>query len=110
MYDEIVYLSRRNLLALLAKLDANVEAGCAVSQCAIIKHQPVSIGAPYRQTMDSLVVIAVEDEAFYAGQGRAAGQMIDREEVNLPKPSTGVETGEGLFSESAGLSAEVEVD
>ena len=86
---DIVYLSRRNLLALIAKLDANV-ASAGTSQTAIIKYQPVNLNAPFRQSMESLVVVAVEDEVFYGGLQRSAGEMHPREESNLPKPSTGV--------------------
>lgn len=108
MFDDVIYLSRRNLLALLAKLDANVAAGCQVSQCSIIKHQP-DMNAPHRQSMQDIVVIAVEDEAFYGGQGRAAGEMHPREEKNLPKPSTGLEPVP-VYSFSEGMSDEVEVE
>ena len=86
--ENIVYLSRRNLLALLGKLDANA-ASPGSSACAIVKHQP-AVNSPFRQTMEDILVVAVEDEAFYGGQQREAGRMHPREEVNLPKPSTGV--------------------
>lgn len=104
MFEDVVYLSRRNLLALLAKLDANI-AQPGSSQCSIIKYQPSSMNAPFRQSMDSLMVIAVDDEAFYAGQQRSAGQMHPREEVKLPKPSTGIDVlVPGVMSD------EVEID
>ena len=87
--ENIVYLSRRNLLALLAKLDANIQ-NQGTSACSILKFQPQNPNVAFRQTMEDIMVVAVEDEAFYGGQARAAGAMHEREEVNLPKPSTGV--------------------
>ena len=89
-----IYLSRRNLLALLSKLDA--EAAGEETSCMIIKKQPAS--PEYRQTMATIAVIAVDDEAFYGSQQRAAGEMHPREEEKLAKPSTGVEFGGDLLA------------
>ena len=106
MTDEVLYLSRRNLLVLLAKLDANlVSAG--ISQCAIVKYQPPNMNVPFRQSMEAITIIAIEDEEFYSAQARAAGEMHPREEINLPKPSTGVYSDE---PEICGMTAEVEVE
>ena len=58
---ERVYLSRRNLLSLLSKLDRRA-AGCT-TQCTLIKNDdqhPV-----YPQTMPRIEVIALEDEEYY---------------------------------------------
>lgn len=56
-----VYLSRRNLLALLSKLDRNKEAK-GVSQCTIIKRDKVH---PLYPCSDGIQVTAVEDEEYY---------------------------------------------
>jgi hypothetical protein len=86
--DEIIYLSRRNLVALLSKLD-RLEAG-EVTACTIIKHRNPNVPA-YQQTMDTCKVVAVPDEVFYSAQQRPAGAMVEAEEVKLAKPSTGVQ-------------------
>jgi len=82
-----IYLSRRNLLVLLAKLDA--DANGIDTACTIIKHRSPS--PAYQQTMDSVAVIAVQDEDYYGALQRPAGEMHPREEVQLDKPSTGVQ-------------------
>ena len=86
--EEVLYLSRRNLLALIAKLDANV-AVPGTSQCSIVKYQQPNVSVPYRQSMDTIMIIAVDDDEFYRTQQRSAGKMHPREEKNLPKMSTG---------------------
>ena len=58
---ERVYLSRRNLLTLLSKLD-RVKAG-EQSYCTLIKGD--STHPIYPQTMDSIEVVAVENEDYY---------------------------------------------
>lgn len=58
---EIVYLSRRNLLTLLSKLDRKKNG--EQTQCMIIKRD--TIHPIYPQTMDCIAVIAVEDEDYY---------------------------------------------
>ena len=63
-----VYLSRRNLLTLLSKLDRQAESE---TNCTLIKHKGTS--PEYQQTMKSIAVVAVEDEDYYASQGRPAG-------------------------------------
>lgn len=65
-----VYLSRRNLEALLSKLD-RVKAGDA-SACSIIKRKNPDDGI-YMTTIDAIMVTAVEDELLYAN--RSAGMM-----------------------------------
>lgn len=82
-----IYLSRRNLVALLSKLD-RLEAG-EDTACTIIKHRnPEAV--EYQQTMDDCAVVAVPDNAFYNAQQRPAGQMVEAEEVKLAKPQWGV--------------------
>jgi hypothetical protein len=56
-----IYLSRRNLLALLSKLD-RVKAGES-SLCTIQKCDPLH--PKYPQTMAAINVVAVEDEDYY---------------------------------------------
>ena len=72
---EQLFLSRRNLLMLLSKLD-RVAAGEA-SSCTVIKYQNPS--DPFTQTMDAIAVTAVEDEAFYST--RNPGPMHPSDEV-----------------------------
>jgi len=67
--SERIYLSKRNLLTLLSKLD-RLEQG-QETQCAIIKYaNPLD---PHCNTMDQVMVIAVPDEKFYTK--RTAGQV-----------------------------------
>jgi hypothetical protein len=89
-----IYLSRRNLTALLAKLDA--DAAGIDTACTIIKNRNPDVAA-YQQTMSSIAVIAVQDEEYYGAQQRPAGEMHPREEVQLEKPSTGVAFGGPLL-------------
>jgi hypothetical protein len=72
-----IYLSRRNLLTLLSKLD-RLENGDATA-CAIIKS--ANPADPYCNTIDQVVVTAVADEEFYAN--RQPGVMHPLDEANL---------------------------
>jgi hypothetical protein len=72
-----VYLSRRNLLTLLAKLDANL-AG-EVSACTIVKRD--NKHPKYPQTMATIMVTALEDSKYYTD--RHAGEVHPREEATL---------------------------
>lgn len=81
----IIYLSRRNLEALLSKL--NRSSNGEETQCAIIKVQQAS--SAYRQTMREILVVAVDDEEYYALQARPAGEMCPLDEASLTVPSTG---------------------
>ena len=69
--NDVIYLSRRNLLALLSKLD-RAEAG-EETACTIIKYQAIS--NRYAQSMDECYVVAIEDEEYYGAQKRSAGTM-----------------------------------
>jgi hypothetical protein len=69
-----VFLSRRNLLVLLSKLD-RVKAG-EFSHCTIIKTD--NSHPRYPQTMKEIEVTAVEDEDYYAE--RTAGEMHPSDE------------------------------
>ena len=77
MKQHQIYLSRRNLLALLSKLD-RLEAGDETA-CAIIKSANPS--DPYCNTIDQVMVVAVPDEKFYAN--RSPGAMHPLDEVRL---------------------------
>lgn len=56
-----VYLSRRNLLTLLSKLDRRV-AG-KQTKCTLIKQD--NAHRTFRQSMKSIEVVAVEDDEYY---------------------------------------------
>ena len=61
MVIERVYLSRRNLLALLSKLDRQKEGESTA--CTLIKSD--NIHPKYPQTMAEIHVTAVEDDDYY---------------------------------------------
>ena len=77
MKQHQIYLSRRNLLTLLSKLDR--QAAGDETACAIIKS--ANPADPYCNTIDQVVVTAVADEEFYAD--RSPGTMHPADEVNL---------------------------
>lgn len=66
---ERVYLSRRNLLTLLSKLD-RLSAG-DFTECSLVKNDAAN--GPYSQTMDQIMVTAVEDKEYYSD--RSAGEV-----------------------------------
>lgn len=80
-----LYLSRRNLSALLSKLDR--QAAGDETYCGIVKHQTPG-GTEYNQTMRTIAVFAVEDEPYYEAQQRPAGAMHPADEANLQTPTT----------------------
>ncbi len=94
-----VYLSRRNLLALLSKLDR--EAAGEQTACTIIKYKNAGDkfkkDTCYQQTMESIMVVAVQDEKYYAAENRQAGVMHESDEVKLPKPEQGISVGSNIF-------------
>ena len=59
---EQIYLSRRNLLTLLAKLDRNREMWAKVSKCTLIKQDTEH---PTYPSTTVFRVTAVEDEDYY---------------------------------------------
>lgn len=67
-----VYLTRRNLLTLLSKLDR--DAAGEDTACAIIKYQNKNVPA-YQQTMPEVMVIAVQDEDYYSAMDRQPGTV-----------------------------------
>jgi hypothetical protein len=66
---ETVYLSRRNLLTLLSKLDR--KAAGESTECTILKFDNTHSRFP--QSMQSIAVIAIEDAEYY--QERDAGSV-----------------------------------
>jgi hypothetical protein len=77
MKQHQIYLSRRNLLALLSKLD-RLENGDATA-CAIVKYaNPTD---PYCNTIDQVLVIAVPDDEFYANRSPGAMHPADEERL-----------------------------
>ncbi len=75
-----IYLSRRNLLILLSKLDRR-RAG-ETTYCTIIKRDTVH---PLYPTTSPTLVTAVEDNDYY---DRAVGQMHPADEAAIPAEST----------------------
>lgn len=79
-----VYLSRRNLLALLSKLDRD-SAGDA-SYCSIMKYK--NAVPQYQQTMTEVMISAVEDDEYYGALERSPGEIHPNDEAR----TSGVET------------------
>lgn len=76
--SEQIYLSRRNLLTLLSKLDR--KAAGESTACTIVKyHNPKD---PFTQSMDSVVVTAVEDEDLYVNRSAGAMHPSDTPDVH----------------------------
>jgi hypothetical protein len=74
-----VYLSRRNLLILLSKLDRKKQGES--SECTIVKldnKHPI-----YKQSHSPVRITAVEDEEYYAE--RPPGEMLELDEQNIDK-------------------------
>lgn len=82
-----LYLSRRNLLTLLSKLDR--KAAGESTQCTVIKNQNPASDA-FKQTMVQCAVVAVEDNEYYGAQNRPAGMMHPADEPNTTVPETGL--------------------
>ena len=81
MYENRLYLSKRNLLTLLSKLE-RLEAG-EETACTIIKY--ANPRDPYCNTIDEVAVIAIPDEKFYVN--RQPGPMHPKEEAKLKNDS-----------------------
>ena len=71
--QQTVYLSRRNLVTLINKLDRQKAGG--LSACTLIKNDTAH--AKYPQTMHSINVVAVEDTEYYADRPAGAVLPID---------------------------------
>jgi hypothetical protein len=72
---EQVYLSRRNLLTLLSKLDR--KANGEETECALIKCD--NKHPKYPQSMSHIMVVALENEEYYSN--RNAGKMHPSDEA-----------------------------
>lgn len=68
---ETLYLSERNLRTLLSKLDRFKNGD--PTHCTLVKYRGPSI--EYRQSMDTVYVVAVPDDVYYPSQSRDAGEV-----------------------------------
>ena len=75
-----IYLTRRNLLTLLSKLD-RVKAG-EQSHATIIKYRNDRVDE-YKQDIDSAMIVAVEDEPYYAAMNRDPGPITPEDEYRI---------------------------
>lgn len=73
-----VFLSRRNLLTLLSKLDRAARGD--LTACTLVKND--NTHPKYPQTMPSIMVTAIEDDLYYAD--REAGNVHPHDD---PTPS-----------------------
>lgn len=73
MKTERVYLTRRNLLTLLSKLDR--QAAGDVTMCTIVKYD--NVHSKYPQTMDAIEVVAVEDADYYTDRDPGGMHPLD---------------------------------
>ena len=76
---ETVYLSRRNLLTLLSKLDR--KANGEDTHCTLIKND--NKHPKYPQSMKSISVIAIEDEEYYTERNAGLIHPSDEAVINL---------------------------
>lgn len=81
MTDElpVVYLSRRNLLTLLSKLDRKKQGD--MTACTILKNDDVH--PTYPQSMPTIMVVGVEDDDYY--KDRSPGAVHPKENEFLDK-------------------------
>jgi len=77
---ETIYLSRRNLETLLSKLD-RLENG-EDTTCAIIKYSQPNIDA-FKQTIDSVMIVAVPNDKYYKAQARSPGVVVPEDQPKL---------------------------
>lgn len=75
-----VYLSRRNLLSLLSKLDRKQNG--EDTKCTIIKHKQLTPN-DFNQSMNEIAVVAVEDDVYYEAQKRSPGELHPRDEKQV---------------------------
>jgi len=80
---ERIYLTRRNLLSLLSKLDRK-KAG-EETACTLVKND--NLHPKFPQTMGFCEVVAVEDQEYY-DEGRPAG-YVQPEDDPWTKPKLG---------------------
>ena len=74
---DTVYLSRRNLLTLLSKLDRKKEG--QETACTLVKQD--NQHKKYPQSMLKIQIIAVEDQEYYTD--RPAGEVHPYDEMRL---------------------------
>lgn len=74
---ERVYLSRRNLLTLLSKLDRRLKG--EDTRCTLIKGD--TIHPRYPQTMESIEVVAIENKDYYTE--RDPGEVCEEDDPNI---------------------------
>jgi hypothetical protein len=72
-----IYLSRRNLLTLLSKLDRKKQGDG--TRCTLIKTDTTH--PKFAQTIDEIEVIAVEDSEYYVD--RTPGQVHHLDELKM---------------------------
>lgn len=90
---QTLYLTRRNLLTLLAKLDRVKETGDPLeSLCTIIK---ADTQHPKYPCSDVIRITALEDEEYYETSGRKPGRLHPLEEHALSCCRYGQKTKEG---------------
>lgn len=77
-----VYLSRRNLLSLLNKLDRKAAGG--ETACTLVKNDDTH--PKYPQTMKHIEVVAIEDDEYYAHRLPGAVHALDN--PNPAQPET----------------------
>ncbi len=75
---DIVYLSERNLRALLSKLERKKVGDSTV--CTLIKYRQDT--PEYQQSMAEIMVVAVADDIYYAAQNRSAGPIHPSDDTN----------------------------
>jgi hypothetical protein len=78
MKEQRIFLSRRNLLSLLSKLDRQKKG--EFTACTLIKYD--NRHPKYPQSMEICVVSAVEDEEYYGSAGREAGVVHPADDPN----------------------------
>ena len=73
-----LYLSKRNLLTLLSKLE-RLENG-EQTACSLVKHRnPVG---KYIQSDEAVLIMAVSDDEYYSDQKRSAGVVHPLDDPN----------------------------
>lgn len=79
---EHIYLSRRNLLTLLSKLDR--KAAGEETACALVKND--NKHPQFAQSMDQIMVHAVEDEEYYTDRDAGPMHPVDEAQIKNGTP------------------------
>lgn len=77
LFMEKIYLSRRNLLILLSKLDRKREG--QETACSIVKHE--NSNDVFKQTIDRVMITAVEDNEYYTTREPGAMHPSDEQRI-----------------------------